>query len=499
MSRKRNKPKTNRSVSSLIEEALTRYRQFLSSDEYNHLLEELERPLFPAIRLNPLKVDPTETLPLLVDDYGWELRPVPYCDTGCWITKSRTSISNTVEHRMGIYYIQDAASMLPVELFDLERVSDPLILDLAASPGGKTTHLISRTGDQGLVIANDASRDRITALRHVLRNWGAVNVAVTRFPGEKFGTWYPETFDCVLLDAPCSMINLRSTESHPMRPISEREQQTLVRRQKRLLASAFQAAKVGGQVVYSTCTLAPEENEAVLDALLGMYPDAVQVEDVSSHLAVPAPALGSDGITSYHPSIQRAARLWPHQYGTSGFFAALLTKTASVSTLVNSPPSRQLKRNRLELLDRRRKETLADSWLVLYGIDLNTILEKQNLTLWVRGGSIIAIPDAFISRFKTLPFQMAGLVLGKVVPGGVIPSHEWVSRFDRQFVNGRYQLIVNQVSSWLRGENIPGKPKKEHPLGMVILVEDQHGRFLGRGKILASQIKNLFPRRLIQY
>ena len=85
--------------------------------------------------------------------------------------------------------------MLPVELFDLKPDSDQLILDMAASPGGKTTHLISRSGDQSLVIANDSSPDRVTALRLVLQTWGAANTAVTNFPGEKFGGWFPETFD----------------------------------------------------------------------------------------------------------------------------------------------------------------------------------------------------------------------------------------------------------------------------------------------------------------
>ena len=127
------------------------------------------------------------------------------------VIQAETPISATPEHRLGFYYIQDAASMLPAELFDLSGTSAPLILDLAASPGGKTTHITARTGDRGLVIANDSSPDRITALRIVLSTWGSINNAITHFPGEKFGTWFPETFDYVLLDAPCSMQGIRTT------------------------------------------------------------------------------------------------------------------------------------------------------------------------------------------------------------------------------------------------------------------------------------------------
>ncbi|HZW03188.1 MAG TPA: hypothetical protein VFF68_04635, partial [Anaerolineaceae bacterium] len=275
--------------------ALERYRPLLPPAEFAVLLEELERPLYPALRVNPLKANADNHIEAWAQRYDWETRPVPYCPSGYWVVRSPEPISQTIEHRLGFYYIQDAASMLPAELFDLDGLDDPLVLDMAASPGGKTTHLVSRLGDRGLVLANDSSADRITALRIVLQNYGAINAAAARFPGEKYGAWYPETFDRVLLDAPCSMQGLKTTESHPMRPITEREQESLARRQARLLESAFQAVKTGGQVVYSTCTLAPEENEAVLESLLRAYPGAAQIDDLSDRLPAPAPALAADG------------------------------------------------------------------------------------------------------------------------------------------------------------------------------------------------------------
>ena len=170
--------------------------------------------------------------------------------------------------------------MLPPELFDLAGMPEPLVLDMAASPGGKTTHLAALTGDMGLVIANDGSRSRIPALQIVLRNWGAANQAVTCLPGETFGGLYPDTFDAVLLDAPCSMQGLRSAESHSSRTITLNEIDSLAARQLRLLESALRAAKPGGQIVYSTCTLAPQEDELVLAALLERFPRQVRIEDV---------------------------------------------------------------------------------------------------------------------------------------------------------------------------------------------------------------------------
>jgi 16S rRNA (cytosine1407-C5)-methyltransferase len=227
MPKKRRSTPPPQTAADVTAEALARYRPLLGEDEFAQLVAELERPLYTAIRINPLKVDPQPALSGWIERYGWTVQPVPYCEHGYWITAARVSPSQTIEHRLGYYYIQDAASMLPVELFDFSGHDAPLMLDMAASPGGKTTHMIARSGDRGLVIANDSSPSRINALRLVLEQWGAVSPAVTRFPGENFGSWFPDTFDRVLLDAPCSMQNLRSTEAHPMRPISDKERGAL--------------------------------------------------------------------------------------------------------------------------------------------------------------------------------------------------------------------------------------------------------------------------------
>ena len=201
----------------MLEESLLRLSQILSESERCEILAFQDRPLPTGIRLNPLKVMPQEAIADLAQRYGWGVSPVPFCAQAWAIDKADTSPGNTLEHRMGQYYLQDVASMVPGSLFDFEQASDsPLVLDLAASPGGKTTHLISRSQDRGLIIANDASQGRIPALRAVLASWGGINQIITRYPGESFGAWYPETFDIVLLDAPCSMENLRPTPAHPL-------------------------------------------------------------------------------------------------------------------------------------------------------------------------------------------------------------------------------------------------------------------------------------------
>ena len=485
-------------ATSPLDAALGRFRPLLSVQAFASLMEELQQPLYPALRANPLKCEPQPALQDWAGRYGWQTRPVPYCPTGRQVLSAGTPISQTLEHRLGFYYIQDAASMLPAELFDFERLESPRVLDLAASPGGKTTHLLSRTGDHGLVIANDSSQERLTALRIVLQNWGAASSAVTHFPGEKFGAWFPETFDRVLLDAPCSMQGLRAAEGHPMRSITEREQAALAHRQAGLLESALQAVKVGGQVVYSTCTLSPEEDEGVLDALLKQYPRSFAIDDLSQRLGRPAPALAADGERTFDPAVQNAARLWPQVFGTAGFFAARLTKLAPLerSLSAQEPPSRSLVRAGFEPLERRLAASLLARLNDLYGWDGVSILEQYGLELWRRGAVIYLLPQAYLAQFAAFPVQSLGLVLGEEAPDGFVPSHEWAARFGRWLSAGIYRLPAERLPAWLRGEDIQGRPTTSLPRGSIAIVQDEEGRVLGRGKVLSGRLRNLLPRRL---
>lgn len=476
-------------------DSLERFLGLLSAAEQNALREELQRPLRSGLRINPLKTD-AHMLQRWAHRYGWVLQPAPFCEHGWWIEKSDTPPSQVISHRLGFYYLQDVASMLPVSLFDFPSQGEPLILDMAASPGGKTTHIISRVGDQGLVIANDSSADRITALRLVLQSWGGVNVGVTRFAGENFGVWFPEVFDFVLLDAPCSMQSLRSTETHPARPISAKEQGTLSLRQYRMLVSALQAVRLGGQVVYATCTLSPEEDEAVLDQVLSAFGMCVQVEDVSSRLPCHAPALISDGVRSFVAPVRNALRLWPHLYRTSGFFAALLTKTAPLSVTRQSAPGRPFEKTGLLPLKRHEVKNLMSCLEDVYGFALLPVVEQLALSLWRRGEEVFLLPERWLRSFSQLPYQMLGMNLGKETPEGFSPSHEWVARYGMVFQSGRVVLDEKEAVSWINGADIERSFWDGNPKGRTVAVLDAHGDLLGRGKVLADRLKNLLPRRL---
>ena len=471
-------------------------REYLPQDEYQGLLECLSRPLDISMRINTLKAEPVSAIAKWSAEYGWKTDSVPFCPSGTWIRRFDTPPSTTIEHRLGYFYIQEAASMLPPELFDLAGIPEPLVLDMAASPGGKTTHLASLTSDAGLIIANDGSRSRIPALQIVLRNWGAVNQAVTCLPGEAFGSIYPDTFDAVLLDAPCSMQGLRSADSHTTRAITINEIDTLAARQLRLLESALRAAKPGGQVVYSTCTLAPQEDELVLANLLERFPRQVQIVDVSTRLPLQVPALTALEGRDLPKQIGRALRLWPHLLGTAGFFAARLTKTERLPDIsrvsARIPPAEMTPKPILRKDKNRIIQVLND----LYGIDLEAIMAKSSLEIMLHKEQLHLVPAKLNNSLADLPILTAGLPLGKPFKDGLQISHEFVSQFGDRFATGVLLLEDEAFAPWLRGEDIRGYQCEDAKTGRIYAVRDRQGRNLGRGKLSEGRLKNMLPTRL---
>jgi 16S rRNA (cytosine1407-C5)-methyltransferase len=473
--------------------SLDRYQQLLATNDFARLQDAIACPLPNALRVNTLKIDLDTARPTWPIEYGWQVQPVPFCEAGWQISGNAESLSRTIEHRTGFYYLQDAASMLPAEMFEY-AVEFPLILDMAASPGGKTTHLAAKINDCGVIFANDSSSGRIAALRSNLQTWGSFSTALTSYPGERYGEWFPDTFDQVLLDAPCSGESLRTAERRKTRFVSQTERLQLQRRQIKLLESALQAVKPGGQVVYSTCTLAPEEDEAVLDALLDRYPQQIAIESVDRLLPTPAPGLTHDGDHAFQPDVINAVRLWPQLYDTSGFFAALIRKRATIAGEQTSPPERSLTRAGFASLKDQQHRALIAALRDTYGFDLATVLDRQHLAVLQRGDAIYAIPDQLLTHFGDFPCIAIGMLIGEWVEDRFIPSHALIARFSGQFTQPRFTLAAEQIKGWWNGGDLRGVDVP-YPAGSIVLMEDDQRRYLGRGKVLRDRVRNLLPKR----
>jgi 16S rRNA (cytosine1407-C5)-methyltransferase len=470
-----------------------RYRSLLSDAEIARLEACLVKPPSTAVRFNPLKGNPQQFGQDFKSRIGWTLDPISFCPNGFKVNSSQIPPGRSLEARLGYFYIQDAASMLPVELFEPTNSPAPLILDLTAAPGGKSTHLASRFNDRGILVANDGTASRIPALTSTLKTWGATSSVVTNIPGEKFGIWFPETFDYVLLDAPCSMENMHFGDKNK-REIHPAERGRLAQRQVQLLMSALKTCKVGGQIVYSTCTLAPEEDEGVLNAVMQITGKAIEITDSGSRLGLSAPGISEAFGASYSPETEKALRLWPQRLGTSGFFTAHFKKTGSIPDQFSEATPSPFIQNNLTPLNVKEIQFIADFLHSQYGITISDILEVSNLTLSAYKQSVYILPRLLDTILPGVLFRSTGLRLGDYTESGFEISLEWATRFGGAIANNRHALSPELLSHWARGEDVP----LDAPInkGTILVITGPQDRVLGTGRVSTRGIKNLLPRHL---
>ena len=288
-------------------EFLQRYSKLTDIDEF---IKICHIPLRKSLRVNTLKTSIDEV------KKRFDLTQVPWCKEGFFI--KGYAIGNTKEHFLGYIYIQEAASMIPPIV--LEPKKHEVILDMCSSPGSKTTQIAAMMENKGIIVANENSYQRIKPLEMNLERLGVSNTVITLMNG----SWFKQGFDKILVDAPCSgMGAIRKSPSTPLM-WNPNFIKKLARTQKRLLETAFNCLKEKGTLVYSTCTLEPEENEEVVDYILEKYPKA-RLEKINLKIKKSEPVLKFNN-KEYHKEIENCLRIFPQDNDTEGFFVAKITK-----------------------------------------------------------------------------------------------------------------------------------------------------------------------------
>lgn len=232
-------------------------------------------------------------------------------------------LGNAIEHILGYYYIQEVCSMMSV--LALEPKPGEFVLDLCASPGSKTTQIAAKMENSGTLIANDFKMDRIAILASNLERCGITNSIVTRNDAVQLCSRFAANnikFDKILLDAPCTGEGTLRSSAKTFLMWNEKVINKMSRQQKKLLAYALKCLKVGGTLVYSTCTHGPEENESVVNFALKNFP--VKVESVSLPLKCRPGLKNWDG-ESYDTEVQKTCRIYPQDNDSEGFFVSKMT------------------------------------------------------------------------------------------------------------------------------------------------------------------------------
>jgi len=344
---------------------------------YPDFLSALERPRAVALRMNPLKGQPPQ-LPFVEDAVPWE--PMGYYYDG----NSRPGLHPY--HEAGVYYLQEASAMSAVALLDPKP--GERICDLCAAPGGKSTQIAGRLAGKGFLLANEIHPARAKILSRNIERMGVANALVTNAAPAQLAEKFPEFFDRVLIDAPCSGEGMFRKEEAAVTDWSPETVQMCARRQSEILDAGAKLVRPGGRLVYSTCTFAPEENEEAIQAFLHRN-QQFACEVVSAPWFTPA----GEGMF----------RLWPHELRGEGHFVAVLRKAQAEETNIAVPAG----------------DRLPAEWSA-FAKELDIHLPDGKAVLF--GQSLYWAPPE-LPDLRGLKVLRPGLELGQVKPGRFEPAH----------------------------------------------------------------------------
>lgn len=446
----------------------------LSFDDF---IAACQRPLRRSIRVNTLKISVADFLHL-VAPYGWQLTPIPWCEEGFWIEREDEDalpLGSTAEHLSGLFYIQEASSMLPVTALFADDNQPQRVMDVAAAPGSKTTQIAARMGNKGAILANEFSASRVKVLHANISRCGISNVALTHFDGRVFGAALPECFDAVLLDAPCSGEGVVRKDPEALKNWSAESNHDIAQTQRELIDSAFHTLRPGGTLVYSTCTLNREENEEVLEWLLARYPQAVEVIPLNTLFDGAEQALTAEGYLHVFPQI----------YDCEGFFVARLRKTAAIEAL----PTPGYKVGKFPFTPMKTRESAA----VVQAAAAVGLHWDDTLNLWQRDKEIWLFPAEIEPLLGKVRFSRIGLRLAETFNKGYRWQHEAVIALAGE-KSSRFELTQAEAEEWYRGRDVwPEMPPTRDD---VIVTFQEHP--LGLAKKVGSRLKNSYPRELVR-
>lgn len=302
-----------------------KFRQRYSElTDWNKFVEYSSKFLRRSIRVNTLKID-IENLKERIQEQ-WRLEPISWCPEGFFIDHKgegdeyRRDVGNLIEHSLGYIFIQEASSMIPPRV--LKPKPGEFILDMCASPGSKTTQIAQYMNNEGLLFSNDYKADRNKALGLNVQRMGVINALMTLKDGKRFMGFQ---FDRILVDAPCSGTGTIRKSPKTLKIWNPNMVKRLAITQRALIEAAFNNLKPGGTLVYSTCTLEPEEDEGVISYLLNKHENA-QTEEIELDIKKSPPVMEFDG-TTFNPGVRNCLRIWPQDNDTDGFFVCRIKKT----------------------------------------------------------------------------------------------------------------------------------------------------------------------------
>ena len=500
----------------MLPEAFQQRMQAQLGAEYETFIKSLEGERHRALRVNPLKGgrNPSQVREQFLALSPWPLEPVPWEEDGFYYISGGTGECSPLAgagcaqagpgkhpyHEAGVYYIQEPSAMAPVAF--LGAGPGEKILDLCAAPGGKTTQIAGRMQGKGLLVSNEIHPQRARILSENVERLGIRNCLVLNESPERLAEVFPDYFDRILVDAPCSGEGMFRKNENAGEEWSPENVEQCAARQDGILDCAVAMLRPGGRLVYSTCTFAPQEDEGSVSRLLGRHPELEVLspatclngndgaEEGQNCLAAWGFASGRPDWIDYGtrpqtPGIEKTLRLWPHKLRGEGHYLAVLQKGASQS----AGDVRSLYGTERGVPERECREYLD------FAADA---LTERPEGIYLRFGDQLYLAPKGMPALKGLHVLRPGLHLGTMKKNRFEPSHALALALCPGEVRrccpvnsseGR-ETSLPTAAAYLKGQTFPFEGEK----GWYLVTVD--GYSLGWGKLAGGIMKNHYPKGL---
>lgn len=432
-----------------------RMKEMLQS-EYDAFEEKFtNNENYIALRINSLK-----KIPENLSDIISGLEKVSWCENGYYVTKDIID-GNSPYHIGGLLYFQEPSAMSVVPVLGIEP--GDYVLDLCAAPGGKATFAGEMLKGKGLLVANEIITKRSLILSDNIERMGIRNAVVTNESPKKLEEKFPEFFNKIIVDAPCSGEGMFRKEPKALSEWSVEHTESCSVRQKLIMDSAIKMLSPGGRIIYSTCTFAPCENEGVVDYVLSNYPDMRLVK-------IDAPEF-SDGKSEYVNSshdLSGSKRIFPHKNKGEGHFIALFEKDG----IFEKP----------EFKEKYKEESSVKIFKEFEKNFLNTNFSGKFVLF---GENLYLLPENI--NIDKLKVERAGLFLGKIKKGRFEPSHALALSLDVSEIKNVFE--APDIRKYLKGETL-----ESDITGWCAVTYE--GICIGWAKGSGGILKNHFPKYL---
>ena len=437
----------------LPEEFEMKMKKLLGS-EYEEFLASYDHPRNFGLRVNVDKISPKEFEKIA----PFHLTKIPWTENGYYYEEQDMPARHPFYYA-GMYYLQEPSAMTPAS----RLVSKPgdRVLDLCAAPGGKATELGAHLHGKGVLVANDISASRAKALLKNIEVFGIRNSFVVNEVPAKLAENFPEFFDKILVDAPCSGEGMFRKDPAVAKVWDGNKPFECAKQQKEIITRAAQMLAPGGDMLYSTCTFSPEENEQVIQFLLDSRDD-MEIREIQPYEGFTP---GCPEAANGTPDLKKCVRIWPHKMAGEGHFLALLHKKAPGETAGAQENDRNGHPNRETMVDEHKNQvegTISDikgigkpeiKALTEFFADVS--MEMNWKQVEVRKGQVYLVPEALGTR-KGLVFLRNGLYLGEIRKDRFEPSQSFAMALKKK----EYMAVIDldysdvRVEKYLRGETL---------------------------------------------